>query len=184
MRSISPGLASLPICCLIQARFPDIFADCVAAPFAGHVLADLGRSCPREHVLGIDPADVARKLTPRTRAIMPVHLYGHPCDMEALTGLAERHGTPCFVYRPRVVDAAWRGRGIGELMLLAMLDRSIELGAHEVTLEVRVSNTVAQNLYCKYGFEVVGRRSSYYRDNDEDAVVMRLDLSDRPAAAR
>lgn len=66
----------------------------------------------------------------------------------------------------------WRGHGIGELMLLAMIERSIELGAHEVTLEVRVSNTVAQNLYRKYGFEVVGRRPGYYRDNNEDADLM------------
>jgi [ribosomal protein S18]-alanine N-acetyltransferase len=69
-------------------------------------------------------------------------------------------------------DVKWRGHGIGELMLLAMIERSIELRAHEVTLEVRVSNTVAQNLYRKYGFEVVGRRPGYYRDNDEDADLM------------
>jgi [ribosomal protein S18]-alanine N-acetyltransferase len=71
-------------------------------------------------------------------------------------------------------DSKWRGRGVGELMLLAMIDRSIELGAREVTLEVRVSNTVAQNLYRKYGFEVVGRRPGYYRDNHEDADLMTL----------
>jgi ribosomal-protein-alanine N-acetyltransferase len=69
-------------------------------------------------------------------------------------------------------DVKWRGHGIGELMLLAMIERSSELRAHEVTLEVRVSNTVAQNLYRKYGFEVVGRRPGYYRDNDEDADLM------------
>ncbi len=69
----------------------------------------------------------------------------------------------------------WRGRGIGELMLLAMVERSIELGAVMVTLEVRVSNTVAQNLYRKYGFVVVGRRPRYYRDNDEDADLMTVD---------
>jgi ribosomal-protein-alanine N-acetyltransferase len=69
-------------------------------------------------------------------------------------------------------DVNWRGHGIGELMLLAMIERSIELGAHEVTLEVRVSNSVAQNLYRKYGFAVVGRRPGYYRDNNEDADLM------------
>jgi len=69
----------------------------------------------------------------------------------------------------------WRGRGIGELMLLAMVERSIELGAVMVTLEVRVSNMVAQNLYRKYGFVVVGRRPRYYRDNDEDADLMTVD---------
>ncbi len=74
-----------------------------------------------------------------------------------------------------------RGRGIGELMLLAMIERSIELGAHEVTLEVRVSNMVAQNLYRKYGFEVVGRRPGYYRDNDEDADLMTVFKVNEPA---
>ena len=69
----------------------------------------------------------------------------------------------------------WRGQGIGELMLLAMVERSIELGAALVTLEVRVSNTVAQNLYRKYGLAVVGRRPRYYRDNDEDAELMTVD---------
>jgi ribosomal-protein-alanine N-acetyltransferase len=69
-------------------------------------------------------------------------------------------------------DLKWRGHGIGELMLLAMIDRSIELGAREVTLEVRVSNRVAQNLYHKYGFKVMGRRPGYYRDNNEDADLM------------
>ncbi len=72
-------------------------------------------------------------------------------------------------------DEKWRGRGIGELMLLAMIERSIELGATMVTLEVRVSNTVAQNLYRKYGFEIMGRRPRYYRDNDEDANLMTVD---------
>ncbi len=69
-------------------------------------------------------------------------------------------------------DEKWRGRGIGELMLLAMIERSIELGAYEITLEVRASNTVAQTLYRKYGFDVVGQRPHYYRDNDEDADLM------------
>jgi ribosomal-protein-alanine N-acetyltransferase len=78
-------------------------------------------------------------------------------------------------------DDQLRGRGIGELMLLAMIERSIELGAHEVTLEVRVSNTVAQNLYRKYGFEVVGRRPNYYRDNDEDADLMTVFKVNEPA---
>jgi len=39
----------------------------------------------------IDPADVARLITPRTRAVMPVHLYGHPAPMDAINALAERH---------------------------------------------------------------------------------------------
>jgi len=44
-----------------------------------------------------------------------------------------------------------------------------------VTLEVRVSNTVAQNLYRKYGFVITGTRPRYYRDNDEDAHIMTVE---------
>lgn len=45
-----------------------------------------------------------------------------------------------------------------------------------VILEVRVSNTAAQNLYLKYGLEIISTRKSYYTDNFEDAYVMRGDL--------
>jgi ribosomal-protein-alanine N-acetyltransferase len=70
-----------------------------------------------------------------------------------------------------------RGKGYGELLLAAMIKRSITLGAGYVVLEVRVSNTVAQNLYHKYEFEVVAVKKNYYRDDREDAYDMRLDLS-------
>ncbi|UCC16507.1 MAG: ribosomal protein S18-alanine N-acetyltransferase [Dehalococcoidales bacterium] len=63
-------------------------------------------------------------------------------------------------------------RGIGELLVMTVFDRARELFANVVTLEVRVSNTGAQNLYLKYGFKQVGVRKSYYTDNREDAYVM------------
>ncbi len=66
----------------------------------------------------------------------------------------------------------WRGQGVGELLLLAMIDRAAEIGAAVVTLEVRVTNKPAQSLYRKYGFEVAGRRKGYYSDNGEDALIM------------
>ncbi len=66
----------------------------------------------------------------------------------------------------------WRRRGIGELLLLSMIGRAIEVGANVVTLEARVSNLAAQSLYRKYGFEVTGRRKNYYSDNGEDALIM------------
>jgi ribosomal-protein-alanine N-acetyltransferase len=70
------------------------------------------------------------------------------------------------------VQPNWRQRGIGEVLLVAMLDRATELEAEIATLEVRVSNTVAQNLYQKYGFRQVGLRRRYYRDSNEDALIM------------
>lgn len=71
-----------------------------------------------------------------------------------------------------------RGRGIGEQLLVAALERALELGAALATLEVRTSNDVAIGLYRKHGFEMVGQRPHYYRDNNEDALLMSLvDLS-------
>ncbi len=74
----------------------------------------------------------------------------------------------------------WRGRGVGELMLLAMIERALHLNASMVTLEVRVTNEVAKNLYLKYGFDYVGMRPRYYRDNNEDADLMTVDGVQKP----
>lgn len=65
-----------------------------------------------------------------------------------------------------------RRKGIGQLILMAMIEKAKSLGADHITLEVRASNLVAQSLYRKYGFQVVGRRKGYYSDSNEDAVVM------------
>lgn len=82
------------------------------------------------------------------------------------------------------VHSGWRGRGLGELMLLVMLYQGVELQANVVTLEVRVSNEVAQSLYHKYGFDIVGRRKGYYSDNNEDAFLMTTpSLADEPYRA-
>jgi ribosomal-protein-alanine N-acetyltransferase len=70
------------------------------------------------------------------------------------------------------VSEEYRGRGLGELLLIATIDLARELKATSMTLEVRASNTVAQNLYSKYGFSRVGVRRGYYLDNREDAVLM------------
>lgn len=70
------------------------------------------------------------------------------------------------------VTSIWRERGLGELLLWSMLKQITLMGAVEATLEVRVSNHAAQNLYLKYGFEKVGQRRRYYQDNGEDAWIM------------
>jgi ribosomal-protein-alanine N-acetyltransferase len=70
-----------------------------------------------------------------------------------------------------------RGKGYGELLLAAMIKRSITLQAGYIVLEVRVSNERAQNLYHKYEFEVVAVKKNYYRDDREDAYDMRLEMA-------
>jgi ribosomal-protein-alanine N-acetyltransferase len=76
------------------------------------------------------------------------------------------------------VRRAYRGRGLGELLLIATVDLATELKATFMTLEVRVSNTVAQQLYSKYGFLEMGLRRAYYLDNREDALIMTTDTLD------
>ena len=70
------------------------------------------------------------------------------------------------------VHPHWRGKGVGEVLLRGMIEHALDLNAVEATLEVRAGNTIAQNLYRKFGFEEVGQRKNYYRDNGEDALLM------------
>ncbi len=70
------------------------------------------------------------------------------------------------------VDPAYRGRRFGETLLLRLIDEAIERGAAWITLEVRESNTVAQQLYRKYGFTTVTMRHGYYSDDNESALIM------------
>ena len=70
------------------------------------------------------------------------------------------------------VAEAYRGRGIGKQLTQALLQYLSNLGACYATLEVRVSNERAQNLYKSLGFVSVGKRKRYYEDNNEDAYLM------------
>jgi ribosomal-protein-alanine N-acetyltransferase len=65
-----------------------------------------------------------------------------------------------------------RGKGIAQRLILAALQDAVKKGAHQATLEVRTNNIPAQELYRSFGFIVVGRRVQYYRDNNEDALIM------------
>lgn len=82
------------------------------------------------------------------------------------------------------VAQRYRGRGLGELLLSHIMTEASELGARRVTLEVRVTNDVAQALYRKYGFTVEGVRRRYYSDNNEDAYIMWSEALTKPEYAR
>lgn len=75
----------------------------------------------------------------------------------------------------------YRGRGLGELMLASLMQIAYNISARVVTLEVRVTNQVAQNLYRKYGFQEAGVRRRYYSDNNEDALIMWTEPIHSPA---
>ena len=70
------------------------------------------------------------------------------------------------------VHPSYRGVGIGESIMRTLIEVAVSLGAIRMTLEVRVSNMIAQNLYKKLGFRGVGIRKQYYADNNEDALIM------------
>ena len=63
----------------------------------------------------IDPADVAQRITPRTRAIVPVHLYGHPADMDAVAATARQHNIAVIEDAAQAHGAEYKGRRTGVL---------------------------------------------------------------------
>jgi len=65
-----------------------------------------------------------------------------------------------------------RRRGVGQMLMLALEEAALARGATRITLEVRVSNTAAQQLYEMLGYRRTGVRRAYYTDNKEDALIM------------
>jgi [ribosomal protein S18]-alanine N-acetyltransferase len=81
------------------------------------------------------------------------------------------------------VHPDWRGKGLGELLLLTAMERALELEVGMVTLEVRASNRLAHQLYRKYGFRFKGTHRGYYRDG-EDAWQMEYEMNRDTCQAR
>ena len=65
--------------------------------------------------LCIDPADIEHRITPRTKAIMPVHILGNPCDMAAVCDIADRRGIPVVEDCCQACGASYRGTKVGRL---------------------------------------------------------------------
>ncbi len=74
-----------------------------------------------------------------------------------------------------VIQENSRRKGFAKKLIVALLGKAKTFGAQKATLEVRVSNFPAISLYESLGFESVGKRKHYYRDNGEDAEIMWLD---------
>lgn len=80
------------------------------------------------------------------------------------------------------VHPDYRKKGIGAMLLWSLIEFSVAKNVLHLSLEVRVTNVAAQNLYRGFGFEVVGTRKGYYQETGEDAYVMCLyDLQDKEA---
>jgi len=79
---------------------------CGATPVLADVLPD---------TMNLDPAEIERRITPRTRGIIPVHLYGHPADMDAISTIADRHGLWVLEDAAEAHGAEVNGRKVGAL---------------------------------------------------------------------
>jgi ribosomal-protein-alanine N-acetyltransferase len=77
------------------------------------------------------------------------------------------------------VHPHYQHQGLGQAMLLALMAEACDRGLERATLEVRASNVPALSLYRKFGFKIAGRRRGYYKDTNEDALILwRGDLQD------
>ncbi|MBF2064278.1 MAG: ribosomal protein S18-alanine N-acetyltransferase [Calothrix sp. C42_A2020_038] len=81
------------------------------------------------------------------------------------------------------VHPLYQNQGLGQALLFSLLKKAFESGLERATLEVRVSNVSAISLYQKFGFKTAGKRRRYYKDNDEDALVLWLSDIQQPKFA-
>jgi ribosomal-protein-alanine N-acetyltransferase len=70
------------------------------------------------------------------------------------------------------VDPDFHGYKVGSRLLVAIINEALGRGVEAISLEVRVSNRIAQSMYEKFGFEAKGVRKGYYIETNEDALVM------------
>lgn len=105
--------------CLLQA-FELAGGEIVTTPFTfistTHAIVRAGCTpvfCDVEKdYFTLDPALLEEKITPRTRAIVPVHVYGNPCDMEAIDRIAKKHGLPVLYDAAHAFGVTLHGKGI------------------------------------------------------------------------
>lgn len=111
------------------------------------------------------------------------HFYlvatGDDGDLLGYAGLAVAPPDEAWVQNVAVRRDAQR-RGVGRLLLEALLAEAARLGVRSVLLEVAADNAPAQKLYATYGFEPIGVRRGYYQPSNTDALVMQRtqDVSD------
>jgi [ribosomal protein S18]-alanine N-acetyltransferase len=74
------------------------------------------------------------------------------------------------------VDNEHRSQGIGQKLMEWIIEQGLKQKCKTVTLDVRISNSIALTLYRKFGFEQIGRRKNYYRFPVEDAIIMEKKL--------
>jgi len=135
-----------------------------------------------ERTFNLDPTAVAAAVTARTRAIMPVHLYGQPCDMDAIAAIAERHQVAIIEDAAQAVGATWRSRAVGTFgtacfSLYATKNVASGEGGIVTTGDPVVADRVRllrqQGMRARYEYETLGFN---YRLTDLHAAIARVQL--------
>src|SRR5690606_13612384 len=131
----------------------------------------------------LDPASLEAAVTPRTVAVMPVHLYGHPADMAALNAVAERHGLRLFEDAAQAHGATWQGTPVGAFGEFAMFSLyptknmtageggMVSCATEDLARRVRLLRN--QGMERRYENEVVGFNA---RMTDVHAAIGRVQL--------
>src|SRR5690606_36399056 len=108
----------------------------------------------------------------------PASASSHPLDsapvLDAYAGLLAPHGAPQGDIQTIAVEEHARGRGLGRMLMHALIAEARRRGIRELFLEVRADNPPARHLYQVLGFTEVGVRPRYFQPDGVDAVVMRL----------
>ena len=139
-----------------------------------HYIVVRDKQLSEESLVGAHEAEKTRK-----SRLFPLSLLSNRSVAQEFASIVGFAGLWLMVDEAHVTTLAlhpdYRGRGLGEWLLASLIDISYTIGAKWVTLEFRVSNYTAQNLYRKYGFRDAGLRRRYYSDNQEDALIMWTD---------
>jgi dTDP-4-amino-4,6-dideoxygalactose transaminase len=166
-------------------------ATCAAARGAKVVFADIDPS-----TMCLDPEAVERKITGRTRAVIPVHFAGHACDVEAFAALSRRRGVPIIYDAAHAVGAKWKGEPVGRWGLASCYSfqsnknmTTLGEGGAVVTRDAGFAETVRQGKTFGYVYGPrlrVVRIGSNYRLTKVQAAVGLTQLSkvDHVIAAR
>ena len=118
--TVTSGTAAMHTC--VGAINPDPGDEIIVTPWTsgGSIIGTLLHNCVPvfadiDDTFTLDPADVEAKITPRTRAIIAVHLFGNPCDMAALRDIADRHGLFLIEDCCQAHFAEFRGQVVGSM---------------------------------------------------------------------
>jgi perosamine synthetase len=122
--SVTSGTAAMHTC--VAALNPEPGAEIIVTPWTsgGSLIGALWQNCVPifadiDDTYTLDPQDVEAKITPRTRAIIAVHLFGNPCEMAALRAIAQRHNIALIEDCCQALDAEYQGQRVGTLGAIA-----------------------------------------------------------------